>query len=211
MKPKKAQTLILDSWFLTFAVLSDEEAGQLIKAIGAHVMARPYNLPSHLQFAANEMFACIDDAKKAYDNKCEQMRANASKSKPNANQMQGKDKDKDKDKTKDNIIKENTKEKAPAFKPPTLEEVKQYCNERKNTVNAEAFIDYYTSKGWKIGSNSNMRDWRAAVRNWEKRSFNEPKRGPKTGGDAGIIYKPDARTAVPIEKSSTDIFDLFAN
>lgn len=53
------------------------------------------------------------------------------------------------------------------FTPPTLEEVKSYCVERKNKVDAERFIDFYTSKGWKIGKNP-MKDWKAAVRTWEK-------------------------------------------
>ncbi|MGN0135890.1 DUF6291 domain-containing protein [Anaerotignum sp.] len=53
------------------------------------------------------------------------------------------------------------------FTPPTLEEVQAYCQERGNHVDAERFIDYYTSNGWKVGKNS-MKDWKAAVRNWEK-------------------------------------------
>lgn len=53
------------------------------------------------------------------------------------------------------------------FKKPTLEEVQQYCSERNNNINAEKFIDYYESNGWKVGRNS-MKDWKATVRNWEK-------------------------------------------
>ena len=55
------------------------------------------------------------------------------------------------------------------FVKPTVEEVAAYCTERKNGVDAERFVDFYESKGWVIGKNSPMRDWRAAVRNWEKR------------------------------------------
>lgn len=54
------------------------------------------------------------------------------------------------------------------FTPPTLEEVRNYCKERNSTVDPERFIDFYASKGWKIG-NSAMKDWKAAVRTWEKR------------------------------------------
>ena len=54
------------------------------------------------------------------------------------------------------------------FKKPTLEEVKAYCLERKNSIDAESFIDYYEANGWKVGRNS-MKDWKAAVRTWEKR------------------------------------------
>lgn len=53
------------------------------------------------------------------------------------------------------------------FTPPTIGEVVDYCNERKNGVDPERFIDYYTSNGWKVGKNP-MKDWRAAVRTWER-------------------------------------------
>lgn len=65
----------------------------------------------------------------------------------------------------ENDIKENTKRKI--FKPPTLEEVKDYCKERNNAIDAETFIDFYESKGWKIGKNP-MKDWKACIRTWEK-------------------------------------------
>lgn len=54
------------------------------------------------------------------------------------------------------------------FQKPTLEEVKQYCLERNNKIDAEYFIDHYNSNGWKVGKNS-MKDWKAAVRTWERR------------------------------------------
>jgi len=55
------------------------------------------------------------------------------------------------------------------FKKPTLDEVKDYCILRKNNIDAEAFIDFYESKGWKIGKEI-MKDWKAAVRTWERRN-----------------------------------------
>ena len=42
-----------------------------------------------------------------------------------------------------------------------------YCAQRGNSVDARRFIDFYESKGWMVGS-SPMRDWRAAVRGWER-------------------------------------------
>ena len=63
--------------------------------------------------------------------------------------------------------KENNKGTTKRFIPPTLEEVKAYCKERKNNVDPERFIDYYTSNGWQVGKNK-MKDWKAAVRTWEK-------------------------------------------
>ena len=53
------------------------------------------------------------------------------------------------------------------FTPPTLAEVRAYCQERMNNVDASRFVDYYASNGWKVGKNP-MKDWRAAVRTWEK-------------------------------------------
>lgn len=57
--------------------------------------------------------------------------------------------------------------KRTAFVPPTLEEVNVYVSEKGYTVDAERFIDFYTSKGWMVGKNK-MKDWKAAVRNWWK-------------------------------------------
>ena len=57
--------------------------------------------------------------------------------------------------------------------PPTIEEVQAYCDERQNGVNAEKFIDYYTSNGWQVGKNK-MKDWKAAVRTWEKNGYDKP-------------------------------------
>lgn len=56
------------------------------------------------------------------------------------------------------------------FVPPTLEEVQAYCKERRNSVDAEKFIDYYTSNGWCVGKNK-MKDWKAAVRTWERNGY----------------------------------------
>ena len=53
------------------------------------------------------------------------------------------------------------------FTPPTVEEVKAYCLERGNNVDAESFVSFYESKGWLIGKNK-MKDWKAAVRTWER-------------------------------------------
>lgn len=54
------------------------------------------------------------------------------------------------------------------FAPPTVEEVETYCRERGNGLDAHHFVDFYASKGWKVG-NQPMKDWRACVRTWEKR------------------------------------------
>ena len=58
----------------------------------------------------------------------------------------------------------------PRFAAPTLDQVSEYCLERKNQVQPQAFIDFYASKGWVVGR-SPMKDWKAAVRTWEKNNF----------------------------------------
>lgn len=57
-------------------------------------------------------------------------------------------------------------QKDPRFKRPTVSEVKKYCQQRGNTVNAEKFVAFYDSKGWMVGSNS-MKNWKRAVVTWE--------------------------------------------
>lgn len=75
--------------------------------------------------------------------------------------------------TKQNRTKQNrekTADKPPRasrFTPPSVEEVRVYCAERKNSVDPERFVDFYESKGWVVGK-SKMKDWRAAVRSWER-------------------------------------------
>ncbi len=60
------------------------------------------------------------------------------------------------------------------FTRPSVEEVSAYCRERGNGVDPAAFVDFYTANGWRVGRNP-MKDWKAAVRNWEKKD--RPKAG----------------------------------
>lgn len=63
----------------------------------------------------------------------------------------------------------DTNKKKRKFTPPSVDEVRAYCNERGNGVDPEQFVAFYTSKGWKVGNNP-MKDWKAAVITWEKRN-----------------------------------------
>lgn len=63
------------------------------------------------------------------------------------------------------------------FSPPTVDEVRAYCQERNNGVDPESFVAFYASKGWKIGQ-SPMKDWKQAVITWEKRRKQEGKEKP---------------------------------
>lgn len=62
--------------------------------------------------------------------------------------------------------------RAKYFTPPTYDEVNAYCKSRGNNIDAEAFIAFYGSKGWMVGSNK-MKDWKQAVITWEKRKKND--------------------------------------
>lgn len=55
------------------------------------------------------------------------------------------------------------------FLKPTVDEVREYCLERKNDIDPEKWFDFYQSKGWRVGSQP-MKDWKAAVRTWERRN-----------------------------------------
>ena len=59
--------------------------------------------------------------------------------------------------------------KGSRFAPPTLDEVKAYCEERKNGIDAQHFIDYYSRQGWMLSNGRKMKDWKATVRTWEQR------------------------------------------
>ena len=59
------------------------------------------------------------------------------------------------------------------FTPPTLEEVKAYCIERNNNIDAEYFIDFQEARGWVLSNGKKMKDWKATIRTWEKNNFNK--------------------------------------
>ena len=65
------------------------------------------------------------------------------------------------------IKKDIIKEKEKIFKKPTIEEIKQYCQERHNNINEEDFFYHYEARGWMIGK-TKMKDWKAAIRTWER-------------------------------------------
>lgn len=65
-------------------------------------------------------------------------------------------------------IPEGISKKVTRFVPPTVEEVRAYCEERHNDVDPEKFVAFYDSKGWMIGKNK-MKSWKSAVITWEGR------------------------------------------
>lgn len=91
---------------------------------------------------------------------------------------------KDIDTSKKEIVKEKR------FQRPSVDDIRAYCRERGNSVDPEAFYDYYESNGWKVGRAA-MKDWRAAVRTWEKNRFE------KNNKKSGKKYDPDGYNELP--------------
>lgn len=72
----------------------------------------------------------------------------------------------------------NNKEYKKGFIKPTLEEVEAYKKEHSLTLDAQSFIDYYDSNGWKVGRVS-MKDWKATARRWSRTNTPEDKNKPE--------------------------------
>ena len=160
---------------------SDAECGRLFRA--CLVYSRSGDEP---ELHGNERFIWptlkqwIDRDRENYEAKCRtnrengRMGANAPerpRTVPNAPQDKDKDKGKGKDKGEDNTSSataERSNSARERFAPPSVEDVLSYCRERGNSVDAQKFVDFYASKGWKVG-NQSMKDWKAAVRTWEQR------------------------------------------
>ena len=115
------------------------------------------------QIDRNEAISAVRS--KAGSNKTDQNGTNGNKTEQTETNSP-KEKDKEKDKEKEKKV-------CRVFTPPTQAEVEAYCRERGNRVDASRFVDFYASKGWRVG-NQPMKDWRAAVRTWER----EDNRGP---------------------------------
>lgn len=171
------------------SILSDEELGQLIRAIFKY--EKNNEIPKFtgvLQIAFLFIKGNLDRDREKYDKRCETSANNGKLGgrppkekpnlKPNKNLKKPKKADNDIDNDNDNEIdidndKDNKKEKIKrkVFQKPTVEEINQYCTERGNKVDPQRFFDFYESKGWKVGKEP-MKDWKACVRTWEKNKSN---------------------------------------
>ena len=181
-------------WGAAIATLSDEEAGRLMKALWHYTMNEEEEIlpgPERTIFALMLMTLKQDDATEAevaekrseagakggkqrvanlrVAQANEANQANASGEKQiEANQANASNKNKNKNQNKEQDIEKEKEREVKRFAPPTVDEVRDYCRERGNNVNPERFIDFYSSKGWRVG-NQPMKDWKAAVRTWEQR------------------------------------------
>ena len=161
--------------------LSYERVGKLFMALCdfAEFGTTDVVMDSITRLAYTVLTPRMKDDKEKYQSRCDKNRNNINKRwqnntteydciQTNTNYT---DTDTDTDTVTDTVTDISINEtKRKRFSPPTLEEVKTYCLERGNKVDAERFIDYYTSNGWKVGKNS-MKDWRSAVKLWERNEY----------------------------------------
>nr|DAM83914.1 MAG TPA: hypothetical protein [Caudoviricetes sp.] len=173
--------------------LSDQEVGRLVRSLLEYgETGETEELAGRESIAFDFIADDINRAKAAYEERCAKNQRNIGKRyarqddttvydgiRTNTNvyeTYQTKDKDKTKDKTKDNSLPPNgvSDTRAKRFTPPTLDDVSAYIRERGSNVDAQRFLDFYTAKGWMVGKNR-MKDWKAAVRTWEKRDSEQNK------------------------------------
>lgn len=132
--------------------------------------------------ARNEMRTDTDECEnmQTHNSECECMRSDA-------NTFTKRKKEKmppappEEEKNKNTYTPTNTsvctpKAKNGVFVPPTVEEAQAYIAEQGYSVDAERFVDFYTAKGWFVGKNP-MKDWKAAVRTWERDKQNAVRAG----------------------------------
>ena len=89
-----------------------------------------------------------------------------------------------------------------AFKPPTIQDVKKYCKERNNRVNAVQFMNHYESNGWMVGK-VKMKSWQAAVRTWENLDYGngkEESKGTNLADPPPEIFGIRSETAITREQ-----------
>lgn len=193
----KKSFVMRDNWIPLFEQMNNNDAGELIKAICAYrrdPKARPEN--QYIAAMFEMIREVMDEDTEKYEETCRK-RAEMKRAEWEARKEEDKkiqkgtsvnkckqkntkrtdyeceyeyESDSDDDSEKDNEPPTEAKvrgKRASAFTPPTVAEVQDYCRERGNSVDAERFVDFYASKGWYIGKNR-MKDWRAAVRTWER-------------------------------------------
>lgn len=168
---------IFFDWLEVTQDLQPEEKGNLIDAVVAYAAGKDYeqylvgNVKIAFRFLKGQVdrnSAISESRSNARKNKTEETITNDNKTEQTETNFP---KEKEKEKEKDNK-KENKKEVV-RFAPPSVEEVRAYCQERGNDVDPEAFVAFYESKGWKIG-NTPMKSWKASVITWEKRERAAP-------------------------------------
>lgn len=188
------------------AALNDAEFGRLTRALLVYSMTgEPIALCGNERFYAKRVMSQEDRFRASYEEQAsilsERGKAGAKARWSNAknakaclsitsNAKNGNTETNTETETETNTLPPNGgKGKGARFSPPSLAEVTDYCRERGNGVDPERFVDFYAAKGWKVG-NQPMKDWRAAVRTWEKREERSPQK-PRRKSFAEIAAEMD--------------------
>lgn len=191
----KATFVLYKSYLQKTERLSDEQLGVLFRAILRYESGM--ELPE--MDTATEMsfdFIKVDlDANEAkYAKQCEQNRKNVSARYEESTTVYDRnesttksttvydrihtDTDSDTDSGKDN----KTPSISPPLRrqiPPTVEMVREYCNEKGFDFDPQAFVDHYESNGWMVGK-TKMKDWQASCRTWAKSPYRQTRGSPKS-------------------------------
>ena len=122
------------------------------------------------------------DRKREYRQRIEEERTNVQ---TNLRQISTRDRDRD----RDIYVVDKSQQTRTHFTPPTLEEVKAYCIERNNNIDAEYFIDFQEARGWVLSNGKKMKDWKATIRTWEKNNFNRKPVNKNSKEDAINVVK----------------------
>lgn len=181
------------------ADLTLEEQGMILQAMISYSKTgeEPDFEDRTLRSVWRPIFRRLKADKEAYEERCETNRTNGHKGgrpknqtvseETNENQTvnlgfpekpkkpdSDSDSDIDTDLEKKKAPTEPKKKSGERFSPPSVEEVKEYCQEKAlKGVDPQQFVDFYASKGWKVG-NQGMKDWKAAARNWNSRQKSPP-------------------------------------
>lgn len=194
---QRKQFTFYGSYFESINALPDEEQLRLYKAICSYALYEDEIEMDGIAFAMfNLIKPTLDASRKKAENgaagghagegkekqRKSKPKAKNSKNKAKENQVEQESKDKTMDDKKQDEINSEIKNeeenkielenKNKYFIPPTAEEAEQYCKECGFDIDAEYFVDYYTACGWMVGKRK-MRDWRAAIRYWNKNQRNQ--------------------------------------
>jgi len=220
---KKSFLMYIDSLDV-LEELSDEEAGQLFKAVRAFHQNQDVELSPMVRVAFSAFKNHFVRDQQKYSDICEKRRvagaaggnqkqanvASATKCKQGqanlADSVSGNDSDSD----SDNKAK---KEKTKRFAPPSLGELKAYIKEKNLNVGAETFINHYETNGWRVGKNK-MVSWKHAAANWSKRNNEQNKdereSSEKVWSDSATGIRGKGKE-VGLRESDFDNFPQFKN
>lgn len=190
---EKESYMLYRGWNPLFENLPKEQLGELFYAICCYQSGKEYTIENPLIKGVFEMVLMqFQKDEASYKEKCEAKAKNGKKGAESRWQDNGKcyfrhteeknemakmaieeeeeeeEEEEDKEEVEEVPTVPKKREARKRSSTPSVDEVREYCFERGNGVDAETFVDFYASKGWKVG-NAPMKDWKAAVRTWEKR------------------------------------------